>query len=110
MHAKLCEKNIKSVQFGVMVLPLRQKYPNYSPGNLRFPSDGAKMLPFKFILGPDYTMSFDGLDKMCGFEKSTFPLSIYGGQLRYVQWKDELRKNLDHKQSSQDHWQILPGI
>ena len=38
------------------------------------------MLLFKFILGLDYTMSLDGLDKMCGFEKSTFPLSFYGGQ------------------------------
>lgn len=25
-------------------------------------------------------MSLDGHDKMCGFENSTFPLSIYGGQ------------------------------
>jgi hypothetical protein len=32
------------------------------------------------IQGADFTMSLDGHDKMCGFQKSTFPLCIYGAQ------------------------------
>eukprot|EP00111_Clytia_hemisphaerica_P012372 TCONS_00036343-protein len=30
--------------------------------------------------GPNSTMSLDGHDKLCGFQKATFPLCIYGGQ------------------------------
>eukprot|EP00794_Sanderia_malayensis_P002824 gene2824-3264_t len=31
-------------------------------------------------MGPDHTMSLDGHDKLCGFQKSMFPLCIYGAQ------------------------------
>ena len=33
--------------------------------------------------GSDWAMSLDGHDKMCGYQNSTFPLSIYGGQDTY---------------------------
>lgn len=33
-----------------------------------------------FTQGPNHTMSLDGHDKLCGYQKSMFPLSIYGGQ------------------------------
>lgn len=29
--------------------------------------------------GSDWTMSLDGHDKLCGYQKATFPLCIYGG-------------------------------
>ena len=32
------------------------------------------------LKGSDYTMSLDGHDKLCGHQKSMFPLCIYGGQ------------------------------
>lgn len=30
--------------------------------------------------GSDWAISLDGHDKMCGYQNSMFPLSIYGGQ------------------------------
>ncbi|KAK6181937.1 hypothetical protein SNE40_009713 [Patella caerulea] len=33
--------------------------------------------------GSDYTLSLDGHDKLCGYQKSTFPLCVYGGQDTY---------------------------
>jgi len=33
-----------------------------------------------FTWGPNHTVSLDGHDKLCGFQKSTFPLHIYGAQ------------------------------
>ncbi|ESO95930.1 hypothetical protein LOTGIDRAFT_175038 [Lottia gigantea] len=33
-----------------------------------------------FSEGSDFTMSLDGHDNLCGFQKSTFPLCVYGGQ------------------------------
>ncbi|XP_028517680.1 uncharacterized protein LOC110248095 [Exaiptasia diaphana] len=33
--------------------------------------------------GPNFTMSLDGHDKMCGYQNSTFPLCIYGAQDAY---------------------------
>ena len=33
--------------------------------------------------GSDWAMSLDGHDKMCGYQNSMFPLSIYGGQDTY---------------------------
>ncbi|XP_020908948.1 uncharacterized protein LOC110246907 [Exaiptasia diaphana] len=33
--------------------------------------------------GSDWTMSLDGHDKLCGYQNSMFPLSIYGGQDTY---------------------------
>ena len=31
------------------------------------------------LQGADCTMSLDGHDKLCGYQKSMFPLCIYGG-------------------------------
>lgn len=33
--------------------------------------------------GPDYTLSCDGHDKLCGYQKSMFPLCVYGGMDTY---------------------------
>lgn len=35
------------------------------------------------LKGSDFTMSLDGHDKICGYQKSMFPLCIYGGQDTY---------------------------
>ena len=43
-------------------------------------SVGNKLIYYwSSIQGSDHTMSLDGHDKLCGFQKSMFPLCIYGG-------------------------------
>ncbi len=34
---------------------------------------------FPMSKGSNWTMSLDGYDKLCGYQKATFPLCIYGG-------------------------------
>ena len=38
---------------------------------------------FHCFKGSDWTMSLDGHDKLCGYQKATFPLCIYGGMGTY---------------------------
>ena len=47
---------------------------------IQLKTDGCKLSQFiEFKQGSNSTMSLDGHDKLCGYQKSMFPLSIYGG-------------------------------
>ena len=49
------------------------------------PSQLRKNFPhcFNIFKGPDWTLSLHGHDKLCGYQKATFPLCIYGGMDTY---------------------------
>ena len=45
-----------------------------------FMDDDPFLIFILFLQGPNYCVSADGHDKLCGYQKSTFPLHIYGAQ------------------------------